>query len=287
VNDGQIFRFLSKPCAPDALVRAVDAAVEQHRLIVAERELLEHTLMGSLRALGDVLALASPDAFGRATRVKRHATELAAEAGMRGAWQVEAAAVLSQVGYITLQPELVARAQQGHALSADEQRMLARVPAINEQLLAHIPRLDKVRAMMAAAERPPVGPVATDDEVRIGTEVLRIALAFDRLEGRGLGRDEAFAAMAVPVAGLDVALLATFMKLRQRDVQRDVERALPLHEVCAGMILAEDVRMTSGVLLAARGYVVTEAFVERIRNYADGTIVEPVRCTCRDVGLAA
>jgi DNA-binding NtrC family response regulator len=40
VNEGQIFRFISKPCPPDQLLGAFSAAVAQHELIVAERVLL-------------------------------------------------------------------------------------------------------------------------------------------------------------------------------------------------------------------------------------------------------
>jgi signal transduction histidine kinase len=41
INEGYIFRFLSKPCPPEVLIQALDAAVEQHRLRIADRELLE------------------------------------------------------------------------------------------------------------------------------------------------------------------------------------------------------------------------------------------------------
>src|SRR5882672_2539455 len=77
VNDGQIFRFLTKPCAPATLLSAVDAAVEFNRLMVSERVLLNQTLHGSIKALTEVLALTNPTAFGRATRVKQHVTALA------------------------------------------------------------------------------------------------------------------------------------------------------------------------------------------------------------------
>ena len=46
VNEGQIFRFLTKPCPPEQLKTALEAAVIQHRLITAERVLLEETLIG-------------------------------------------------------------------------------------------------------------------------------------------------------------------------------------------------------------------------------------------------
>ncbi len=41
INEGQIFRFLTKPCPPAQLLGAFEAAIEQHRLLVAERILLE------------------------------------------------------------------------------------------------------------------------------------------------------------------------------------------------------------------------------------------------------
>jgi signal transduction histidine kinase len=41
VNEGYIFRFLTKPCNPDALHAALSAAIEQRRLVSADRLLLE------------------------------------------------------------------------------------------------------------------------------------------------------------------------------------------------------------------------------------------------------
>jgi DNA-binding NtrC family response regulator len=41
VNQGNIFRFLAKPCPPAALLRALEACVEQYRLLTGGRELRE------------------------------------------------------------------------------------------------------------------------------------------------------------------------------------------------------------------------------------------------------
>ena len=41
VNQGQIFRFLTKPCPPDQLKTAIDAGVVQYRLLNAERSILQ------------------------------------------------------------------------------------------------------------------------------------------------------------------------------------------------------------------------------------------------------
>ncbi|MGE0550722.1 MAG: ATP-binding protein [Kofleriaceae bacterium] len=44
VNEGSIFRFLTKPCPPDRLLRALQEALEHARALDADRAVLEHEL---------------------------------------------------------------------------------------------------------------------------------------------------------------------------------------------------------------------------------------------------
>src|SRR5262249_28318351 len=141
VNRGQIFRFLGKPCTPDTLRAAVTAAAEQHRLITSERVLLEQTLHGSVKALTEVLALAQPDAFGRATRARRYVTELADHLGERNRWPIEIAAMLSQVGATALSSETLDRYYAGEPLNDVEEVVIKNLPGTAERLIAGIPRL--------------------------------------------------------------------------------------------------------------------------------------------------
>jgi DNA-binding NtrC family response regulator len=46
VNEGIIFHFLTKPCPSETLVRMLNNALKQHKLIAAERELSEQTRRG-------------------------------------------------------------------------------------------------------------------------------------------------------------------------------------------------------------------------------------------------
>ena len=96
VNEGQIFRFLTKPCPPDQLRAAMTEAVRQYELVTAERVLLEETLHGSIRVLTDILSMMSPRVFGRATRVKQLVDELAGGIGLPDHWPILVAA--SEIG---------------------------------------------------------------------------------------------------------------------------------------------------------------------------------------------
>ena len=122
VNDGQLFRFLTKPCPADVLLATCDAALEQHRLRTAEKVLLEQTLKGSVGALSDVLALANPAAFGRSASVRKYAQRLASALEVEDMWEVEVAAMLAQLGAVTLPPETAEKVYSGAKLTTREQR---------------------------------------------------------------------------------------------------------------------------------------------------------------------
>ena len=96
LNQGNIFRFLTKPCSLTELAKTITDAMDQHRLIVAERELLGQTLNGSVQILTEILSLINPVAFGCASRIRRMVKQIAVVLKVENAWQVEIAAMLSQ-----------------------------------------------------------------------------------------------------------------------------------------------------------------------------------------------
>jgi|WetSurMetagenome_2_1015567.scaffolds.fasta_scaffold24469_3 response regulator RpfG family c-di-GMP phosphodiesterase len=276
VNHGQIFRFLRKPCPPDELRMAIDAAAEQYRLVTAERVLLEETLHGSIKTLIDILAMTNPLVFGRATRIKNHVAELAREIGLPCRWQVEVAAMLSQLGSISLPEETVDRLHYGKELSAEEQAMLARMPRVTDDLLANIPRLEPVREILAAQGLPFRGGLSAR-EAPTGGNVLKIAADFDELESRGFGMAEALDTMRGRTDSYDPGILEAFIRLKGARGERQEIREIHVSALRIGMVFAEDVRTRAGVLLVARGYEVAPSFMARMRNFPANLVKEPLR----------
>lgn len=279
VNEGQIFRFLAKPCAPEQLRKAVAAGVEQFRLLSAEKEILEQTLRGSIKALIDVLALSNPVAFGKATRIRDHAAALAGESGILNLWQVEVAAMLSQLGTVVLPEATVENYFKGQPLSVAEKGMVSRIGSLNQELLANIPRLEVIREWIAELNTAlPAGAVPPK---RWGAQcaelqVLRIASDFDRLESEGLSAQDALEMMHGRSGWYDETHLEAFSRIRCRKTQGQVRDVL-VAAVLPGVILVADVRTTTGVLVLARGHQLTSSSVERLRNYPKGAIKEPLR----------
>lgn len=281
VNEGHVFRFLTKPCVPTALLGAIDAAEKQHGLVTAERVLLEKTVRGCVEALTDALSLTNPASFGRASRLRRLAASIATKVELGPSWPLEVAAMLSQLGYIILPPDTAERLYHGKALREHEQRMVERVPEVTERLLAHIPRLETVRAILAFHERLRSSDDAAtlddaDPSVDEPARILTLASDFDALESRGVTGCEAIAALSLSPARYGAAPLAALVELAgaERSVLAVLE--VPLKDLAAGMEFAEDVRTVGGTLLVARGFQLTPALVERLQNLPEGSVHEPL-----------
>jgi CheY-like chemotaxis protein len=282
INEGQIFRFLTKPCPPPLLIGAMKTAIEQYRLVTGERVLLEQTLHGSIKTLTDVLSLTHPVAFGRATRVRQHVATLAEKLGLAERWQVEVAAMLSQIGCVTLPPETVNKLHHGGELSEDEQRRVARLPEIVEQLIGNIPRLEVVREIVANQNRPTHTSSTGQASLAVtGAHLLRIATDYDMLESHGSDPARALDTMRGRNGAYDPKLLEAFAAVLGSATLREEIRELPLRSVEIGMVFAEDLQMANGTLLVARGYEVTAGFVERIENFRPGMVKEPARVVVR------
>lgn len=283
INHGQIFRFLTKPCPRPVLRTAIDSAVLQHRLITGERVLLEQTLRGSIKMLIDVLAITSPAAFGRANQIKIRVLQLASLLGVLESWQLEIAALASQLGYIVLPHELCDKLEHRIALTEDEQRMVIRAPEMTESLLANIPRLEAVRAMLALHVRPPKrNPQAdaTTQLIQLGAHLLRVAIDLEALEP--MRRDHSrspFAELQVQTELYDPEVLDAVERLygEPHHTPRFVVRSIAADALHIGMVLAEDFRLAGGALLVARGYEITASFIERIKNFPPGAIAGEFR----------
>ncbi len=287
INRGNIFRFLSKPCPAETMVEAVQAAVDQYRLITAERELLELTLHGAVKTLVEVLALVSPSAFGRANRLKRNVRELLDHIGQTDRWHTEVGAMLCHIGAITLPPETMERLYAGEELTEAEHTMVEQLPQASEQLLVHIPRLEPVRKNLLYQNKAYDGTGQPNDGVEgeaipYGARVIRLVSDYlDHIE-RGTTSDQALEKMRKRRRWYDPVLFKAFVDLQQQAAYYERVEALPLRELTTGMLTAEDVRSLRDTVLIARGEEITEGLLLRLVNYSRGVGVrEPVHVTVR------
>jgi hypothetical protein len=220
--------------------------------------------------LSEVLELVSPAAFTAGRRIRTIAVAMAEHLPQaRPLWALELAALLGQLGAVSLPPETAQRVYASAPLSEEEQALVEKVPSLSEKMVARIPRLEVVSALLQDARDPrPSGALA---------QILQVATEYYRATSRGLSFPEAFARLEhdqhYDRAALDA--LAQVQGLARR-ASRMVE--LGMLSLRPGMVLADDVLTPGGGLLLGKGHLLSAQVLERLRNISrNGGLVEPLR----------
>ena len=167
----------------------------------------------------DILSLTNPLAFGRAIRLKQLCAEVVTALGMPLAWQIEVAAMLSQIGCITLPPETHEKLYYGRPLTHEEADMVRHLPALAVQLLDRIPRLEAVRAILQNEPNSFDGngnaPAAPKGQaIPLGARILKIVGDYDMLEAAGHESDAALSILQARKGKYDPDILAAFVRAK-------------------------------------------------------------------------
>ena len=279
VNEGNIFRFLSKPCKNEVLENAVRDGLEQYRLIRAEHELLEGTLQGCVKVLSEMLSLVNPLAFGRTSQVQRIAVSITEQMNVECIWDVKIASMLFPLGCITVSEKALECALQGRPLPADDRSSYERHADLARQMLEKIPRLENVASIVAYQDKGFDGTGIPRDDVRgdkipIGARILKVASDFELAYKKTMDAQSAFKRLREYSRLYDPTVMAALEQALRHGLCRASQHPAPLESLETGMVLAEDVRGVKGQLMMSAGQEITESILQRLANLVRNGVVE-------------
>ncbi|MDD3311743.1 HD domain-containing phosphohydrolase [Pseudodesulfovibrio sp.] len=262
VNEGSVFRFLTKPSPIDEMVRTLDIAMKQYSLVVAERELLRGTLRGSIRILTDILGLVNPEAFGRSERVRRLTAYVGQNIGLKSGLDLDLAAMLCQLGCITLTDTVLTKVFTRQRLTAEEAQIYAMHPSVTAGMLAHIPRMERVSNIILCQN----DSLTDNPALPLETRILKVCLDYDELVQQGMGKQDAIDVLRRRGGAYDQKAVDVLERGTAGD-EGYVRRQLSLADLKPGMILDEPLFSLDEVHLVAEGTELTETALLRIANF--------------------
>ncbi len=269
VNTGHIFRFLTKPCATPTLVTSLALALHQYRLLTAEKDLLNDTLKGSIKVLSELLSLANAPAFSSGYRIKETVRRIAASLDLPNAWQYEVAALMSQIGCVTLPMDILTKFQSGAPLTPEELETFHQHPSVGQNLVEQIPRLEKVAQIIAYQFKnfdDYKDEEDLDDDVIIGAQILRAVIAYDLLLHQGVKHSQALKTLSREEGVYNPDILD---KLQAIEVSATKVKVLNLkfQDIIPGMVAEEDVIARNGALIIPKGQEITWAIIKGLQNF--------------------
>lgn len=286
VNRGDIFRFLNKPCSPELLAETLRAGIRQHQLLTSEKVLLQQTLRGAINALSEVLALVNPGAFGRTERLRQLVGALARQMTLKGSWQYETAAMLSQIGCVILPEEVPGKVTRGEPLSEEEGQLFGMHPSVGADLIGKIPRLGRIASFIQYQEKHydgsgwPTDP-CTGEDIPIGARLLKLAMDYDQLALAGHDAQSAMQVLRQRGGWYDPKVLEALARHLELDALTPDPIELfqiPADKLTGNMQIAEDVYSDRGVLLCCKGCMCSDSVRMRLYNFAEaGQLSHPLR----------
>lgn len=276
VNEGGISRYLTKPCPPELLRRAVHDGVASYRSLQAEHQLLEQTLRGAVEALVEALSSAEPLLFGQARRVQQLCRDLAQTLGLRPHWSLEVAALVSNLGLVGVPGEVLSAQLHGAPLTPAMSARIGRRVEEGKRILAKIPRMEPVVALLEQADvldraREPLLPGNS------AAQVLAVAVAAALFEARGGNLHLAAAVLREQHPAFAADCLEALSRVLGDEGEQARVTTVPLSGLVAGMVLVEPLYTASGRLLAPAGFEISAGFIERALALKPGSLRLPLR----------
>ena len=253
---------------------------------MAEKELLEQTLNGSVNLLTDILSMVDPDAFGRAEHLRDEVKTVAAWFRSTRKWELELAGMLSQIGFVAIPPSVLAKARGREALTGAERDMLTRAPEIGANLLAKIPRLQPVAEIVRYQNKNfdgtgfPADSVA-GEEIPIGARILRVLSDLLAAELKSSNRLQAFQELQRTPGKYDPKVLEALAACYDIFVEKEQPalqlRSIRFSELEVGHVLVHDLLTVEGTLLLKEGTRISPPVLQKLRNFSQITgIKQPI-----------
>jgi len=260
--------------------RKIDSETGEKRKAQAESAELESAINATVQTLLSLLELSSPGAFSHAKRVAANCALIASSLRLPDAWKLELAAMLLQLGSVTVPEGSLRRHFNGASLSPEEAAMVNSYPSVSAELVAKIPKLGSVAEMMrfreglGDASKLDFSPAALG-EAKAGAWILKTAVDFDILLSRH-SKPEALARMREAPSEYPERLLEVLEHASSPDGPPRIGSALkvPILSLEKEMLLNEDIVSKDGYVVARRDQRLTHPLVKRIRNFVQAGLIE-------------
>ncbi len=286
INQGEIFRFLTKPCTGDQLTQALDAGLRQYQLVMAEKDLLENTLKECISMLTEVLDIVNNQAYGRSLRIQQLVAHIVRVMKIKDGWQYEMAAALSQLGWIIFPQKMLEKINAGHTLDASEELMFSRHPFLAGKLLERIPRLENVSKMIAGQNRTIddlcLNPSQAEKyTIDLGSHILKICVEYDRLMLQGLLHDQILSTLQVKPGMYNQEVINALRSLQSAQSLPEMRSVdvVNLADLEAGMLLVEPIKDKNGSVIVKANSQITRSIIVELVKIDSGTnsLVQPFK----------
>ena len=264
INDGKVFRFLTKPCEMDEILRAISAALRQYHLVVAERELLMGTFVGSVNLLTDMI---ETQGFGLVdtNRIAESAISIGSQLGLKIGWQERIATRVMLLGLPTMEPQEIEDFDLLDPESKEHRALVSKITRVSANMIGKIPRMDAVAKILRLIPTTSRGSLSGDREESAAV-LLQMTLYWNLITMKGFSAKEATRKIQriLPNVGSRATNALTQLNDNQ---DSHVVRMMQPGDLEPGMILQTDILHENGTVVVSSGRPLSQAVIDNLQDH--------------------
>lgn len=255
---------------------AIERAIQDHEKKQARNKSLEASINGTLAAFVEILSLVDPYSASLGQRLRYAVEAFTKAAGIPPTWELETAAIIGEIGVLTIPVRVLLKHNSGQDLSSFEKELMARVPERGADLLQQIPFLQPVSRIVRYQQKHFDGAGFPSDSMAgerlpIGSRIIKLLADLFRLEDGGLTRERALEQMESTDGKYDPTLIEAARACSELELHSRVPataQLVTLKELRPGHLLAAGIDTKDGVLLIREGQLVSPRIIHKLRNFA-------------------
>ena len=301
INVSGITSYISKPWDDNNLKQQINGWISQYNLKSHNEylldlldkenkklnEVLDGTVAQSVRILGDIANNISPQVAALSQNVKTVGSaflQAFPNLTIQEKWEIRRAFDLFNVG-LALLPAEIQHMIQKHGFSVLDRSTLSRNHHLTAAgLLKDIPRFENVARIIELQARDfngsgePLDDKTKGTDIPFGARFLHILINLVKQNSAGTHGSDLLHQMEFSPEKYDIKLIRQILgKYSERNLSPE-EKRLYISDLQPGMILVEDVRSKSGQLFLKSGHILTDTFVNILRQWHKrDTVNEPIK----------
>lgn len=260
LNSAGAFKIIAKPCPPDMLAKMIKKGVQKYDADREKQRAMRTALLGSVKAMVDIVDMVSPEAMGFAKRIRSLVYKTGKALGYKHLWQLDLAVMLSHIGCVALPDEIIYKMDSGEPLTPEEKQIFGMHPGIASTLLSNINQMAPV-AEIIRHQHETLNP-----KQPLGSRIIKVALDLDRLERLGKDPLTILDKMSTKDKLYDPKVVESMLKLLTPPDFLSVCQ-VSIEELEEGMIMAKDLVNKDGSKLLLRGQKISKASLIRLKAF--------------------
>ena len=302
INDGQVFKILTKPCSPEDVLAAVREALKVYENKDAERSAAGQTILEGLTLLSEVIAFRGDEYASAAPYIRSWGKQIVPHLKTINPMELECAIILSGLGKLSLPGELRKKLSLAVPLTPDEERLVEKAPSTAMTVLDKTPLFHDVADAIHYQNKGFDGSGWPQDDtwgnsIPMMARILKILndLSAHAIDANGnFSLHKSFGELKRNIDAYDPKLLEQFEhiliheKHLQGEPQSHQEATVDVTDLVEDDIIEEDIRTKFDSLVLTAGTVLTPHLLGKIRQTNNNVGVNsPIKILRRGVKAAA